>query len=124
MDFKQPHILFLKGINIDDLLDIENIYHKELLNNIKINSNEINVIYDKIPKHFINLHKWKKNTNIRCWFCTLKFKNTPWFIIENINYNSNGTVYDIKGNFCSVGCLQAYINIYYDKRENFDIFVL
>lgn len=123
MDFKQPHILFLKGINIDDLLDIENIYHKELLDNIKINSTDVNIIYDKIPKHFISLKSWKKYTNIRCWFCTLKFKNTPWFIIENTNYNSNGPIYDIKGNFCSVGCLQAFNNIHYSKREHFDIFI-
>jgi hypothetical protein len=122
MDFKEPNILFLKGINIDDIIDIEDIYHKELLNNIKINNSEINIIYDKIPKQFISLDNWKKITNIRCWNCTLKFKNTPWFIIENINHTSDGNIYDISGNFCSVGCLQAYVNIYYDKRKNFDIY--
>ncbi len=122
MDFKQPNILFLKGINIEDLIDIEDIYHKELLNNIKSNNTEINIIYDKIPKHFINIDKWKKNTNLRCWNCTLKFKSTPWFIIENINYTTNGSIYDIKGNFCSVGCLQAFVNIHYNKRQHFDIY--
>ena len=122
MDFKEPNILVLKGINIDELVEIEDIYQKELLNNIKINNSEINIIYDKIPKQFISLAKWKKITNIRCWHCTLKFKNIPWFIIDNINYTSDGSIYDISGNFCSVGCLQAYINTYYNKREHFDIY--
>ncbi len=122
MDFKEPNILFLKGINIDDIVEIEDIYQKELLNNIKINNLELNIIYDKIPTQFISLDKWKKNTNIRCWFCTLKFKNTPWFIIEHIHQSTTGLVYDILGNFCSVGCLQSYINIHYDIREHFDIF--
>ena len=122
MDFKEPNILFLKGINIDDIVEIEDIYHKELLNNIKINSNEINIMYDKIPNQFTTLQQWSLNTNLRCWFCTLKFKNTPWFIITNTNQTSDGIAYDITGNFCSIGCLQAHINLYYNKREHFDIY--
>lgn len=121
MDFKEPNILFLKSIHIDDIVEIEDIYHKELLSNIKVKNNEVDIIYDKIPDHFINLKEWKKTTNLRCWYCTLKFKNTPWFIIYNINQTTTGLVYDINGNFCSVGCLQAHINIYYNKREHFDI---
>lgn len=122
MDFKEPNILFLKGINIDDILEIEDIYQKELLNNVKTNNLELNIIYDKIPMQFISLEKWKKNTNLRCWYCTLKFKNTPWFIIENIHQTSNGLIYDILGNFCSVGCLHGHININYNTREHFDIY--
>lgn len=122
MDFKEPNILFLKGIHIDDIIEIEDIYHKELLNGVKTNNLEINIIYDKIPSQFISLEKWKKYTNLRCWYCTLKFKNTPWFIIENIHQSSNGLIYDILGNFCSVGCLQGHINIHYNKREHFDIY--
>lgn len=122
MDFKEPNILFLKGIHIDDIVEIEDLYQKELLNNVRTNNLELNIIYDKIPSQFISLDKWKKSTNLRCWHCTLKFKNTPWFIIENIHQSSTGLIYDILGNFCSVGCLQGHINIYYNKRENFDIY--
>lgn len=122
MDFKEPNILFLKGINIENIIEIEDLYHKELLNNIKSNNTEIEILYDKIPQQFISLSLWKKYTNIRCWYCTLKFKNTPWFIITNINQTNNGLIYDIKGNFCSIGCLQGHINIYYNKREHFDIY--
>lgn len=122
MDFKEPNILFLKGIHIDDIIEIEDIYQKELLNNVKNINSEVSIIYDKIPNQFTTLDKWKKNTNLRCWYCTLKFKNTPWFIIENINQSSCGVIYDILGNFCSVGCLQAHINIHYNTREHFDIY--
>lgn len=121
MDFKQPNILFLKGISFEDILEVEDIYHKELLNNIN-NTNDVPIIYDKIPKNYINLSTWKKNTNLRCWFCTLKFKNAPWFIIDNTNYTANGIIYDIKGNFCSVGCLQGYVNLVYNKVKDFDIY--
>lgn len=121
MDFKEQNILFLKGIHLDDLIPVEDIYQKELLNNLENNVTEI--FYDKISKHFTTLENWKKTTNIRCWFCSLKFKNIPWFIIENTNHTSEGVSYDINGNFCSCGCLLGYVNIYYNKREHFDIYM-
>ena len=80
-NFIFQNILFLKGITFDDIIQVEDIYQKELLNNINnnINNTESNIIYEKIPKHFKCLDEWVKNTNIRCWYCSLKFKNTPWF---------------------------------------------
>ena len=120
MDFKEQNILFLIGIRIEDIVAIEDIYQKELLNSIDTNTKEI--IYDKISKYFTSLDEWKKSTNIRCWFCSLKFKNIPWFIIENTIYSSSGVKYDINGNFCSCGCLLGFIEVHYNKRDNFDIF--
>ena len=120
MDFKEQNILFLKGIHLQDLIPVEDIYQKELLNNLEISVAE--VFYDKISKHFTTLDKWKKNTNIRCWYCSLKFKNIPWFIIENTTYSADGITYDINGNFCSCGCLLGYVNINYNRRDDFDIF--
>lgn len=122
MDFKEQHILFLKGISITDIVEIEDIFDKQILDNINSNSVNNTIIYDKIPKLFNSINEWIKTTNIRCWNCSLKFKNIPWFIIENANYTANGVVYDIRGNFCSVGCLQGYINVHYDKRKDFDIY--
>lgn len=120
MDFKEQNILFLKGIHLQDIIAVEDIYQKELLSNI--DANVSNVVYDKICRQFISLDSWKKTTNIRCWFCSLKFKNMPWFIIENTTYSSNGIKYDINGNFCSCGCLLGFILIHYDQRKSFDIF--
>ena len=34
MDFKEQNILFLKGIHLQDLIPVEEIYQKELLNEI------------------------------------------------------------------------------------------
>ena len=123
-NFILQNILFLKGITLDDIIEVEDIYQKELLNNISNQSinNELNVVYEKIPKHFINFDTWIKSTNVRCWHCSLKFKNTPWFIMLNTNSTPDGIKYDIHGNFCSVGCLQGYVNIFYDSRKNFDIY--
>lgn len=120
MDFKEQNILFLKGIQIQDIISVEDIYQKELLNNIETNVSS--VIYDKLCKNFTNLDNWKKTTNIRCWYCSLKFKNIPWFIIENTIPTSFGSSYEITGNFCSCGCLIGYILIHYDQRKDFDIY--
>jgi hypothetical protein len=127
MDFKIPNILFLKGITIDDIVEIEDLYQKELLDNVNKNYNSLNltennIIYDKIPKCFYDIKSWVKNTNVRCWYCSLKFKNTPWFIIKNIYSSSNGACYDVEGNFCSAGCLQGYVEIHFNKRKDFDIY--
>jgi|LauGreDrversion4_2_1035121.scaffolds.fasta_scaffold09317_3 hypothetical protein len=120
MDFKEQNILFLKGIHLQDLIQIEDLYQKELLNSLENNVNE--VIYDKIAKQFTKIENWRKTTNIRCWYCSLKFKNIPWFIIENTNSTPDGITYDINGNFCSCGCLLGYINRNYNKRDDFDIY--
>jgi hypothetical protein len=120
MDFTEQNILFLKGIHMQDIVAVEDIYQKELLNNI---DNTIsNIVYDKICKQFTKLEDWKKSTNIRCWFCSLKFKNIPWFIIENTSHSSDGIKYNITGNFCSCGCLLGFVLSHYNKREHFDVF--
>ena len=119
-NFKEPNILFLKGIHREDIISIEDIYQKELLNTVDASSAQI--LYDKIPKSFTSLTHWKKTTNLRCWFCSLRFKTIPWFIIENITYNTDGKKFDITGNFCSCGCLMGYVKIHYNKRDHFDIY--
>jgi hypothetical protein len=123
-NFIYQNILFLKGISMDDIIEVEDIYQKELLNNLSNNNinTDNNIVYEKIPKHFSNFETWKKTTNVRCWYCSLKFKNTPWFIILNTNSTADGVKYDITGNFCCVGCLKGYINTNYNQRNDFDIY--
>ncbi len=124
-DFIQQNILFLKGVSLDDIISIEDEYQKELLNElITAESTPIeNTAWDKLPKTFNPLQLNENiSTNLRCWFCTLKFKSRPLFIITNTNHTHNGIIYDILGNFCSFGCVQAYIDIYYNKRTHFDIY--
>lgn len=119
-EFKEQNILFLKGVHLEDIISVEDMYQKELLNNI--DDTTVEIVYNKIPKHFTTLAEWTKTTNLRCWFCSLKFKNVPWFIIENINHSSEGAKYDVKGNFCSCGCLLGYVKVHYNERNDFDIY--
>lgn len=79
-------------------------------------------LWDKLPTTFTNIENWPRQTNIRCWFCTLKFKSTPWFIITSINQTPDGKIMNTKGNFCSCGCLMGFVKKNYSKREDFDIY--
>jgi hypothetical protein len=124
-NFVEPHILFLKGVSLNDIISIEDIFNNEIMeadnNDIKSIDNE-DTLWDKLPSVFTNLENWPKHTNIRCWYCTLKFKSTPWFIITSINQTSEGKIMNTKGNFCSCGCLIGFIKKNYSKREHFDIY--
>lgn len=122
--FNEQYILFLKGVSLSDIISIEDIFNQELIetdNSLDNNKGDV-VVWDKIPSIFTNMESWNRTTNIRCWFCTLKFKSTPWFVITGINNYSEGKVMNIKGNFCSCGCLMGYVRKNYCRRENFDIY--
>lgn len=127
-NFVEPYILFLKGVSLDDIISIEDLFNKEIIeadNNIIISNDkkkEEELLWDKIPQTFTSLENWPKNTNIRCWFCTLKFKSVPWFIIKNISNTHTGKVMNVNGNFCSCGCLMGFVKKNYSNREHFDIY--
>lgn len=122
--FNEQYILFLKGVSVSDIIYVEDIFNQELIetdNSLDGNKGDV-VVWDKIPTTFTNMESWARSTNIRCWHCTLKFRSTPWFIITGINSSSEGKIMDIKGNFCSCGCLMGYVKKNYCKREHFDIY--
>jgi hypothetical protein len=117
-DFTEPYILFLKGVTISDIVSIEDIFNERIINTDTFQTKE-ELQWDILPTKFISLAEWTKTTNIRCWHCTLKFKSMPWFIITS---ESTHGYYNIKGNFCSCGCLMGYITNNYSKRKHFDIY--
>jgi len=123
-DFVEPYILFLKGVSLDDIVTIEDMFNQEILDasDTTMPDNAEESVWDRVSTEFVSLDKWSKSTNIRCWFCTLKFKSMPWFIINNISLTADGKVYNIKGNFCSCGCLMGFVKRNYSNRENFDIY--
>lgn len=106
-------ILFIKGINILDIMDGLNKYisindtHNDFDYNKQLNSQ-----YDKISKKYYNYSAWETN-NIVCWYCTLMFNNKPIFIPVSISKDSM----EIMGNFCSFGCACKYVNIYYKHND-------
>jgi len=125
-NFVEPYILFLKGVSLNDIISIEDIFSKEIIEADTDADNEFSkkeeVLWDKIPSVFTSLDNWNKQTNIRCWFCTLRFKSIPWFIIKSISQTTEGKIFNIEGNFCSCGCLMGFVKKSYSKREHFDIF--
>ncbi len=130
-NFVEPYILFLKGVSLSDIISIEDIFNQEIIEadssieekeDLKKGGLDNEALWDKIPSVFTSLDNWHKQTNIRCWYCTLKFKSVPWFIIKSIQQSSEGKVMSIKGNFCSCGCLMGFVKKNYSKREHFDIY--
>jgi hypothetical protein len=125
-NFVEPYILFLKGVSLNDIISIEDIFSKEIIEADTETDTEFSkkeeMLWDKIPSVFTTLDNWNKQTNIRCWFCTLRFKSVPWFIIKSINQTASGKIYNIDGNFCSCGCLMGFVKKTYSRREHFDIY--
>lgn len=130
-NFVEPYILYLKGVSLNDIISIEDIFNQEIIEadnvdeepeDLKKGGFDCDGMWDKIPSTFTSLDNWPKQTNIRCWYCTLKFKSVPWFIIKSITQNAGGKVMNVTGNFCSCGCLMGFVKKNYSKREHFDIY--
>lgn len=118
VDFTEPYILHLKGVSLSDIITMEDLF------NDKMSIQEAAVAdvaeeCDKIKPVFTSIEEWPSTNNIRCWFCTLKFKSIPWFIIMSETINKT---FNVKGNFCSSGCLTGYVQANFSKREHFDIY--
>lgn len=120
--FHEQHILFLKGVSLSNFVSIEDKFNQDILQTDKKGKQRSDVVWDRIPRHFTTLDKWVKSTNLRCWYCSMRFKSQPWFIIIYCNNTQESKVYDIRGNFCSCGCLLGFVELYYNKRDNFDIY--
>lgn len=117
VDFKEPYILHLKGVSLSDITTIEDLFNNRMVSQETTVPKEED--WDKIRSTFSSLDEWPKSTNIRCWFCTLKFKSIPWFIITGETINKT---FNVKGNFCSSGCLTGFVQQNYSRREHFDIY--
>ena len=104
-----------------DFISIEEAFNQSLLDIDGEYSNcEVDAPWDKTPRFFTTLADWPKETNLKCWYCTLKFKTAPWFIIMYCNNTPNGVVMDTRGNFCSCGCVMGFVLAEYDKHLDFD----
>ncbi|CAB4382044.1 unnamed protein product [Rhizophagus irregularis] len=56
------------------------------------NSQEDNAptLFDTISSVFTEIGIWPKNTNVRCWACTLPFTGLPVFVPTNIAVQCTG----------------------------------
>jgi len=123
-DQHKSKILFIKGVFIDDILEIDKLIdnrmnnlsndlfdHKSKIIDSIENSKE--VIYDKLPNVFYSFEKWPKSTNLHCWNCDCKFKNVPVFVPKSIEPPDEDKYFiRTTGCFCCFNCAASYINIY------------
>jgi len=107
-------VLFLRGVFLKDCKTCEEIFQERLDNLDSVDDEDVQ-IYEELPHCFTSFEKWKKKSNNKCWYCHLYFDTVPWFEPKTIEpskdtSNSEGYTITINGNFCSVGCVLAYIN--------------
>ena len=114
-EYKIPKILFIKGVFIKDCILIDDIFEKQIIEQLNIENPIIS--YNNFPSIFTNLETWIKKTNIKCWYCDLNFNNMPVFIpkiIENTGLNADYKIIT-SGCFCSFCCAMSYNNLYFPK---------
>lgn len=119
MEISENFIIFFDGIYLSDIKNIEEKYNDDIMDSLNedypIEKDKKTIIYDKIPKVFINIKEWVETTTcikIHCWYCNLLFKNTPWFIPKEMYNTNKGKCIDVYGIFCTVGCAYGYLNSY------------
>ena len=114
-DYKIPKILFIKGVFLKDCILIDDIFEKQIMDQLKI-ENPI-ITYNNLPSIFNNLDLWIKKTNIKCWYCDLNFDTVPIFIPKIIETTGLNNDYKIitSGCFCSFCCAMSYNNLYFPK---------
>jgi hypothetical protein len=90
--------------------DNERIIDDESGTNIHWIENGSNILKKWTKTYFTRneLGKWPTSTNIKCWHCTLYFKNTPIGLPYEIFTIKKETFTRTKGCFCSFSCAKAY----------------
>lgn len=121
--YKEPNILFLRGITPEDLKSDDSIFDTkftECINGIEESKNVT------APKHFTSLptkfttwDRWPTSTNLKCWTCDRNFTTVPIFIVDDYSINTeNQRVITPVGNFCSDNCAQSYIDKNYTRNQH------
>lgn len=121
--YKQPNVLFLKGVVENDLKTDDEMFDKKFIEHIEDIKLPLVIphSFSELPAKFISWDTWPKSTNLKCWCCDRNFKNTPIFIVDDFCYDTNGTrIITPKGNFCTDNCAQLYINLHYQRNDRDD----
>jgi len=121
--YKQPNILFLKGIVENDIKTDDDMFDKKFVEHIE--DIKLPLVlphsFSEIPTKFTSWETWPKTSNLKCWSCNRNFKTTPIFIVDDFCHDISGIrVITPKGNFCSDNCAQHYINLNYHRGDRDD----
>lgn len=81
-----------------------NVKKNKNLSNTHSDEEEFDNFVRKYIKYDDN-NRWPKNTNLRCWHCTLCFDTIPCAI----PYQLVGDVFYVFGCFCSFNCALSYV---------------
>lgn len=112
-------IIFLKGVNPQEYMAIEDEFDAKILENIQQTIPTIEstntYMYNKIHDVFTTCETWPKKTNLKCWHCDFTFESTPVFIPSYISNSQWGVL----GNFCSFNCAMAYIKDYHRDNNSY-----
>lgn len=112
-EYKVSKILFIKGVFIKDCIPIDDIFEQQIIDQLNID-NPVD-IYCVIPSNFMGLDTWVQKTNLKCWYCDLKFENMPIFIPRLIEPAVSGYNIGTHGCFCSFCCAMKYNNLHNNK---------
>jgi len=106
MSSARVNILILRGVTLGDFTS-EKTYNTTPRVAKTI---ETEIQYDSIPSKFTGIDAWPKNTNLKCWECSLVPTGFPKFIPVNLGKTAAGTEQcDPHGNFCEWNCVIKYI---------------
>jgi hypothetical protein len=64
---------------------------------------------------------WPTKSNYDCMWCRYPFENVPWAVPTKLKDNDK---YEVFGNFCSAGCVAAFIFDKYNDDEMWDYYAL
>lgn len=112
---KKSNLLILKGIDINDFGNLDDIYKSQ-------KPSKPQEIYSDIPSKFTSPDKWIDRCNIKCWFCDKLFTDYPRFIARGVSrqQDENGVLvdtWDVFGVFHRWNCAQAYIELHFPRQQ-------
>lgn len=117
---KRSNILFIQGIFLRDLKDIDNVFDEKFIEQSNVTIDDNLIVYQENPKVFTTLAEWPIKTNLWCWTCSLVPDGRPIFIPEDIFYEDGIRKMHTLGNFCTFNCATDYIDVHFRHDPSWD----
>lgn len=110
---KKSNLLILHGVFLADFAEQAAVI---------LPDPEPTINYSEIPKRFIDIDLWPRETNLLCWSCSLVPTGAPMFIPQNPEVDATGREpCDALGNFCDGMCAWRYAQEVLPSSQHWDI---